>query len=122
VGRKKEMISVGGYKVYPDEVDRVLAGHPAVAECATIGVPDPRLGETVKSFVVLKPGATASPEELVAHARAHLAAFKVPREIELRASLPRSAVLKVLRRELLREELEKREKAPPAPPVAPSPG
>jgi len=82
-------------------------------------VPDPRLGEIVKSFVVLKPGATATPEELVAHSRAHLAAFKVPREIELRASLPRSAVLKVLRRELLREELEKRGQAP-AP--APSPG
>jgi len=119
VGRKKEMISVGGYKVYPDEVDRVLASHPGVAECATIGVPDPRLGETVKSFVVLKPGAGATPDELVAHCRTKLAAFKVPREIELRASLPRSAVLKVLRRELLREELEKRGQQPPA---APSPG
>ena len=113
------MISVGGYKVYPDEVDRVLASHPGVAECATIGVPDPRLGETVKSFVVLKPGAGATPDELVAHCRTKLAAFKVPREIELRASLPRSAVLKVLRRELLREELEKRGQQPPA---APSPG
>jgi long-chain acyl-CoA synthetase len=107
-GRKKEMISVGGYKVYPDDVDHVLAAHPAVAESATIGVPHPRLGEIVKSFVVLKPGASATPEELEAHCRAHLAAYKVPREVELRASLPRSGVLKVLRRELLREELEKR--------------
>jgi long-chain acyl-CoA synthetase len=108
VGRKKEMIIVGGYKVYPDDVDRVLASHPAVAESATIGVPHPRLGEIVKSFVVLRPGATATEAELAAHCRQHLAAFKVPREIELRASLPRSAVLKVLRRELLREELERR--------------
>jgi long-chain acyl-CoA synthetase len=107
-GRKKEMISVGGYKVYPDDVDHVLASHPAVAESATIGVPQARLGETVKSFVVLKPGATATPDELVAHCRAHLAAYKVPRELELRDSLPRSGVLKVLRRELLREELERR--------------
>ena len=58
-GRKKEMIVVGGYKVYPDDVDRVLHAHPDVAESATIGVPHPRLGETVKSFVVLKPGAAA---------------------------------------------------------------
>jgi len=107
-GRKKEMIIVGGYKVYPDDVDRVLASHPAVAEAATIGVPDPRRGEIVKSFVVLRPGSSASAADLAAHCRQHLAAFKVPREIELRASLPKSAVLKVLRRELLREELERR--------------
>jgi long-chain acyl-CoA synthetase len=114
-GRKKEMINVGGFKVYPDEVDRVLAEHPAVAESATIGVPEQRLGEIVKSFVVLKAGATATPDELVAHARQHLAAFKAPREIELRESLPRSAVLKVLRRELLAEELARRGQAPAAP-------
>ncbi len=107
-GRKKEMIVVGGYKVYPDDVDRVLAAHPEVAESATIGVPHAKLGETVKAFVVLRPGATADEAALAAHCRAHLAPYKVPREIELRASLPRSGVLKVLRRELLRQELERR--------------
>ena len=117
VGRKKEMIVVGGYKVFPDEVDRVLASHPAVAESATIGLPDSRLGEIVKSYVVLKAGATASEAELAAHCRAHLAAFKVPRQIEMRAFLPRSGVLKVLRRELQREELAKLAAA-----AAPKPG
>ncbi|MGQ0552213.1 MAG: long-chain-fatty-acid--CoA ligase [Planctomycetota bacterium] len=108
VGRKKELILTGGYNVYPDEVDRVLAAHPAVQESATIGVPDERLGETVKSFVVLKPGATATPEQLIAHCREHLAAYKSPRALVLRSSLPRSSVLKVLRRQLLQEELEQR--------------
>jgi long-chain acyl-CoA synthetase len=123
VGRKKEMIIVGGYKVYPDDVDRVLAGHPAVAEAATIGVPSQRLGESVKSFVVLRPGAAAAEAELMAFCRERLAAYKVPREIELRASLPRSAVLKVLRRELLREELERRAaRGEPDGPIAPSRG
>ncbi|MBM3986064.1 MAG: long-chain fatty acid--CoA ligase, partial [Planctomycetes bacterium] len=107
-GRKKEMIVVGGYKVYPDDVDRVLAAHPAVAESATIGVPHARLGETVKAFVVLRPGATADAASLSEHCRAQLAPYKVPREIELRDALPRSGVLKVLRRELLRQELERR--------------
>ncbi len=123
VGRKKEMIIVGGYKVYPDDVDRVLAGHPAVADSATIGVPNHRLGEIVKSFVVLRPGASAGEADLMAHCRRHLAAYKVPREIELRASLPRSAVLKVLRRELLREELERlAARGEPGGPAAPSRG
>jgi len=111
VGRKKDMIITGGYKVFPDEVDQALASHPAVLESATIGVPEPRLGETVKSFVVLRPGAHATGAELIEHSRRHLAAFKAPREIELRASLPRSSLLKVLRRELLAEEMERRKAA-----------
>jgi len=118
-GRKKEMIVVGGYKVYPDDVDRVLATHPDVAESATIGVPHPRLGEIVKAFVVLRPGARADEALLSEHCRQHLAPYKVPREIELRDALPRSGVLKVLRRELLREELERRAaRGRPAPPEA----
>ena len=108
VGRKKEMIVVGGYKVFPDEVDHVLGGHPAVLEAATIGVPDVKSGESVKSFVVRRPGASVTEAELVAFARQHLAAYKVPRELEFRATLPRSSVLKVLRRELLRQELARR--------------
>jgi long-chain acyl-CoA synthetase len=111
VGRKKDVVITGGFKVYPDEVDRALATHPDVLEAATIGVPDTRLGETVKSFVVLRAGATATPAALVTHLRARLASFKVPREVELRASLPRSSLLKVLRRELLTEELERRKTA-----------
>ncbi|MHC5209344.1 MAG: long-chain-fatty-acid--CoA ligase [Planctomycetota bacterium] len=110
VGRKKEMIVCGGYNVYPDEVDRVLLEHPDVLEVATIGVPDERLGERVKSFAVRRPGATLSEEELVAYGRQHLAAYKVPREVEWRDALPRSSVLKVLRRVLLEEELERRKR------------
>ena len=108
VGRKKEMIDASGYKVYPDEVDRVLMSHAAVLEAATIGVSDPKRGETVKSFVVLRPGMHVSAEEIVAHCRDSLASYKVPKEIEFRSELPKSAALKILRRELQDEELRKR--------------
>ncbi|MFQ5702658.1 MAG: long-chain fatty acid--CoA ligase [Gemmatimonadales bacterium] len=108
VGRKKDMILCSGYNVYPDEVDRVLMGHPAVLEAATIGIPDEKRGETVKSFVVLKPGGTATERDLVEHCREQLAAYKVPRLIEFRESLPKSTVLKILRRELREQELAKR--------------
>ena len=104
-GRKKELIIVSGYNVYPDEVDSVLAAHPAVLESGTIGLPDERCGERVKSFVVLRPGATASAGELLEYCRENLAAFKVPRAIEFRTELPKSAALKVLRRELKAQEL-----------------
>jgi len=108
VGRKKDMILCGGYNVYPDEIDRILAGHPAVLEAATIGIPDERRGETVKSFIVLKAGQRATAEELIAFCRENLAPFKVPREIEFRSEIPKSTVLKVLRRELRDQELAKR--------------
>lgn len=107
VGRTKEMIAAAGFKVYPDEVDRVMMSHPAVLESATIGVPDPRRGETVKSFVVLRPGATATEQELTEHCRANLAPYKVPKQLEFRTELPKSAVLKILRRELRAQELAK---------------
>lgn len=108
VGRKKEMIDASGYKVYPDEIDRVLMSHPAVLEAATIGVPDPKRGEAVKSFVVLRPGIRATAEEILAYCRENLAPYKVPREIEFRGELPKSAALKILRRELQDEEARKR--------------
>lgn len=111
VGRKKEMIDVSGYKVYPDEVDRVLMSYPAVLEAATIGVPDVKRGETVKSFVVLRPGMSATAEQIMAHSRASLAPYKVPREVEFRTELPKSAALKILRRELQEEEAQKRNAA-----------
>jgi long-chain acyl-CoA synthetase len=105
VGRKKDMILCSGYNVYPDEVDGVLIQHPAVQEAATIGVPHERRGESVKSFVVLRPGETATAEQIIAYCRGNLAAYKVPREIEFRTSLPKSGILKILRRELREQEL-----------------
>ena len=105
VGRLKDMIVAGGYNVYPDEVDRVLHSHPAVLEAASIGLPDPKRGETVKSFVVLKPGATATSDEIIAFCRRELAAYKVPGQVEFIPELPRSSVMKILRRELREREL-----------------
>jgi len=105
VGRKKDMILASGYNVYPDEVDDVLMRHPAVAEAATIGVPDVKRGESIKSFVVLKPGEHATAEQIVAYCRSNLAAYKVPRIVEFRESLPKSGILKILRRELREQEL-----------------
>jgi long-chain acyl-CoA synthetase len=107
VGRKKDMILCSGYNVYPDEIDRVLMGHPAILEAATIGLPDERRGETVKSFVVVRPGHALSTEQVIAYCRDNLAPYKVPRAIEFRDALPRSAVLKILRRELREQELAK---------------
>ena len=105
VGRKKDMILCSGYNVYPDEVDDVLMKHPAVLEAATIGVPHERRGESVKSFVVLRPGETATAEQIIAYCRGNLAAYKVPREVEFRTGLPKSGILKILRRELREQEL-----------------
>jgi long-chain acyl-CoA synthetase len=107
VGRKKEMIVVSGYKVFPDDVDGVLMSHPAVFEAATIGLPDEKRGERVKSFVVRKPGQNTTKEELLAFCRENLAAYKVPRDIEFRSELPKSGALKILRRTLVEEELAK---------------
>jgi long-chain acyl-CoA synthetase len=108
VGRKKDMILCSGFNVYPDEIDRLLMSHPAILEAATIGIPDEKRGETVKSFVVLRPGHRLSAEEIQAYCRENLAPYKVPRLIEFRESLPRSSVLKILRRELRAQELAKR--------------
>ncbi len=107
-GRKKDMIICSGYNVYPDEIDRVLTAHPAVLEAGTIGIPDEQRGESVKSFVVLAPGETATGEDLIAYCRENMAAYKAPQAIEFRDELPKSSVLKILRRELRSEELAKR--------------
>ena len=103
VQRKKDMIIVSGFNVYPGEIESVLFTHPAVMEACVIGVPDAYRGEAVKAFVVLKPGAEATLEELHAHCANDLAEFKRPSRIEIRESLPKSAVGKILRR-MLREE------------------
>jgi long-chain acyl-CoA synthetase len=110
VDRKKEMIIVSGFNVYPREVEEALATHPAVMDSAAIGKPHPIKGEEVKAFVVLKPGQTATAEELIAHSRTQLAPFKVPHEIEFRDSLPKTLIGKTLRRQLAEEDRKKREK------------
>ena len=107
VGRKKDMISAGGFKVFPDEVDGILMGHPDILEAATIGIPDEKRGETVKSFIVMQPGKSLTPEQIDEYCRKELAAYKVPREIEFLDELPKSTVMKVLRRELRDRELAK---------------
>jgi long-chain acyl-CoA synthetase len=104
VDRKKDMIIVSGFKVFPNEIEAVLTEHPAVLECGCIGVPDPRSGQAVKIFVVTRPGATVSSEELIAHCRERLTGYKVPRYVEFRASLPKTNVGKILRRELAQSE------------------
>ncbi len=105
VDRKKDMILASGYNVYPREVEEVLFMHPAVAEAAAIGVPDPYRGETVKAFVVLKPGASATGDEVIAFCKERLAPFKVPKQVEFAKDLPKSLIGKVLRRELREREL-----------------
>ena len=107
VDRKKDMILCSGYNVYPREVEEVLFMHPAVAQAAAIGVPDPYRGETVKAFVVLKAGTTATESEVIAFCKERLAPFKVPKAIEFATDLPMSLVGKVLRRQLRERELAK---------------
>jgi long-chain acyl-CoA synthetase len=106
VDRKKDMILVSGFNVYPNEIESVVVMHPGVLECAAIGVPDAKSGEAVKLFVVKKDaGLTA--ETLLAHCRQHLTGYKCPREVEFRAELPKSNVGKILRRELRDEARRK---------------
>ena len=104
VDRRKEMIDASGFKVIPREVEEVLLMHPAVQEAVVAGVPDAYRGETVKAYVVARPGQEASAEEITAFCRLHLAAFKIPRQVEFRAELPKSLVGKYLRRVLVEEE------------------
>jgi long-chain acyl-CoA synthetase len=106
--RKKDMILVGGFNVYPREVEDVLFTHPKIALAAVIGVPSPTSGETVKAFVQLKEGETATEEEILDFCRENMAGYKRPKVIEFRSSLPVSNVGKVLRRVLKDEELARR--------------
>jgi len=105
VDRKKDMIIAGGFNIYPREVDEVLYGHPKIAEAVTVGVPHEYRGETVKAFVVAKSGATLTAEEVTEFCRTKLAAYKVPKVVEFRESLPKSAVGKILRKILRDEEI-----------------
>ena len=107
VDRKKDMINASGFKVYPREVEEVLYQHEEVVEAVAVGVPDEYRGETVKAFVVRKPGSEVGEEELISHCRENLAPYKVPKLLEFRDELPKSAVGKLLRRVLADEEREK---------------
>jgi long-chain acyl-CoA synthetase len=100
VDRKKDMIIVSGFNVYPNEVEAVASGCSGVAECACIGVPDEKTGEGVKLVVARVPGSDVDAEAILAHCRKELAAYKVPKTIEFMAALPKSTVGKILRREL----------------------
>jgi long-chain acyl-CoA synthetase len=107
VDRKKDMIITGGFNVYPREVDEVLFSHPKIKEACAIGVPDAHSGERVKAFVVLKEGQTATAEEIIDYCREKLVRYKVPKYVEFASDLPKSAVGKILRKELRRMELAK---------------
>lgn len=105
VDRKKDMVLVSGFNVYPNEVEDCLAVHEKVLESAVIGIPDEKTNEAVKAYIVLKEGQEASREELIKHCRDRLTAYKVPKHIEFRTEIPKSPVGKILRKEL-RKELE----------------
>jgi long-chain acyl-CoA synthetase len=110
VDRKKDMIIAGGYNIYPREIDEVLFQHSKVQEAVCVGIADRYRGETVKAYVVLKPGEEASEEEIISFCRQKLAAYKVPKLVEFRESLPKSAIGKILRKILRQEETAKKGK------------
>jgi long-chain acyl-CoA synthetase len=103
VDRKKDMIKVSGFNVFPNEIENVLAGHPKVLEVAAIGVPDAKSGEVIKAFIV-KRDSTLTEEELLAFAHKNLTNYKVPKHIVFRNELPKSNVGKIIRRILKEEE------------------
>jgi long-chain acyl-CoA synthetase len=101
------MIIAGGYNIYPVELDDVLMSHPKVLEACTIGIPHDYRGETVKAFIVTKPGEALTEEDVVSYCKNNLAAYKVPKLIEFIDELPKSAVGKILRRKLKDMEMDK---------------
>ena len=106
VDRKKELIKPGGFQVWPREVEEAIMSHPKVLEVGVGGIPDPQRGETVKAWIVLKPGETLTESELKAFCKEHLAPYKVPTHYEFRSELPKTTVGKILRRELVRQHKE----------------
>jgi long-chain acyl-CoA synthetase len=107
VDRKKDMILVSGFNVYPNELEEVLVTLPGVLQCAAIGVPDERTGEAIKVFVVVKPGMMLSKEQVLQHMHGNLTGYKRPRQVEFRDSLPTTNVGKILRRELRDQEVQR---------------
>ncbi len=106
VDRKKELIKPGGFQVWPREVEEAIAAYPKVLEVGVAGIPDPYRGETVKAWIVLKPGETATADEIKAFCKERLAPYKVPSHYEFRNELPKTTVGKILRRELVRQHKE----------------
>ena len=102
VDRKKELIKPGGFQVWPREVEEVIQEHPKVMEVGVAGIPDAKSGEAVKAWIVLKDGEESSLEEIREYCKQHLAAYKVPKQVEFLDELPKSTVGKILRRELVR--------------------
>jgi long-chain acyl-CoA synthetase len=98
VDRMKDMILTAGFNVYPAEIERVLCAHPAVALAAVGAIPDEAKGELAKAYIILKPAAAVTREELIAHCRHHLAAYKVPRAIQFTTELPMTSSGKIMRR------------------------
>ncbi|EHP41280.1 AMP-dependent synthetase and ligase [Cupriavidus basilensis OR16] len=98
--RKKDMVLVSGFNVYPNEIEEVIARLAGVGECAVVGIADARSGEVVKAFIVRTPGGELTEEMVLLHCRESLAAYKVPKAIEFIAELPKSTVGKILRRHL----------------------
>src|SRR5512145_2686945 len=98
--RKKDMIITGGFNVYPSEVEQVIWSHPAVQDCAVIGVPDEHWGEAVKAVIELKPGKSATEEEVIALCKEKIGSMKAPKSVEFWETLPRSPVGKVLKRSI----------------------
>lgn len=109
--RKKDMIDVGGLKAYPREIEEVLYGHPKVANAAVVGVPDEKSGQAVKAFIQLKPGQSATAEEIIEFCRDKMAGYKRPKYVEFRESLPMTTVGKILRRQLRDEQWSKLKRA-----------
>lgn len=107
VDRKKDMVLVGGYNVYPREVDEVLFAHPKIKEAVSVGVPHKTRGEILKAYIVLKPGEELSKNDVIAYCRSKLANYKVPKQVEFRDELPKSNVGKILRRTIRSEEEER---------------
>jgi acyl-CoA synthetase (AMP-forming)/AMP-acid ligase II len=100
VDRKKDMIITGGFNVYPSEIEQVIWSHPAVQECAVVGVPDEKWGEAVKAVVELKRGATAEAEEIIALCKSRLGSVKAPKSVEFWKALPRTPVGKVSKKDI----------------------
>ncbi|WP_202977869.1 AMP-binding enzyme [Nocardioides daphniae] len=110
VDRAKDMIISGGENIYSVQVEEAIASHPAVLECAVIGVPDDEWGETVKGFVVLKPGMEASEQEIIDQAKQSLASYQKPRSVEFVSELPKAPTGKILKRDLRKPYWEDQER------------
>jgi long-chain acyl-CoA synthetase len=111
VDRKKDMIIAGGFNIYPRDVEEILYQHPKVKEAVVAGIPHPYRGETVKAYIILKEGQTATEQEIIEFCRGKMAKFKVPTAVEFRTQLPKTTVGTILRRMLVAEEKEKQKAA-----------